>query len=55
MKRLIIVYNPRSSHFRDVKEQVIEPARHMRGWMVARFEVSKDDVNPINIVHIIIN
>lgn len=45
MKRLIIVYNPRSSHFRDVKEQVIEPARHMRGWMVARFEVSKDDVN----------
>ena len=45
MKRLIIVYNPRSSHFGDVKEQVIEPARHLRGWTIARFEVSQENVD----------
>lgn len=45
MKRLVIVYNPRSSHFGDVKEQVIEPARHLRGWTVARFEVSQEKVD----------
>ena len=45
MKRLIIVYNPRSSHFGDVKEQVIEPARHLRGWTIARFEVSPENVD----------
>jgi len=44
MKRLIIVYNSRSSHFKNVEEDVIEPARHLRGWMVARFEVAQTSV-----------
>lgn len=45
MKRLIIVYNSRSSHFKNVEEDVIEPARHLRGWMVARFEVAQTSVD----------
>lgn len=45
MKRLVIVYNPRSSHFKDVEENVIEPARHLTGWMVAKYEVAKIGVD----------
>lgn len=45
MKRLVIVYNPRSSHFKDVEEDVIEPARHLSGWMVAKYEVAQIGVD----------
>lgn len=45
MKRLVIVYNSRSSHYKDVEEDVIEPSRHLRGWMVARFEVAQVGVD----------
>lgn len=45
MKRLVIVYNPRSSHFKNVEEDVIEPARHLSGWMVAKYEVAQIGVD----------
>ena len=45
MKRLVIVYNSRSSHYKSVEADVIEPARHLRGWMVARYEVLKVGVD----------
>ena len=39
MKKLIIVYNPRSSHFWQVEKHVIIPSRQLKGWMVGKFEV----------------
>ena len=45
MKRLMLVYNPRSSHFLHVKEEVIEPLRGLKGWMLGKFEVADTDVD----------
>lgn len=45
MKRLMIVYNPRSSRFKDVEREVLEPARHLSGWMLGKFEVSDTNVD----------
>ena len=45
MKRLVLVYNPRSSHFLQVKEGVIEPLRGLKGWMLGKFEVADTDVD----------
>lgn len=41
MKRLFIVYNPRSSHYETVTKEVLEPARKVRGWMVGRYEIKE--------------
>ncbi|MFV0485023.1 MAG: diacylglycerol/lipid kinase family protein [Candidatus Saccharimonadales bacterium] len=45
MKRLMLVYNPRSSRFQDVEREVIEKARHLKGWMLGKFEVTNTDVD----------
>lgn len=45
MKRLFIVYNPRSSRYLDVKEGVLEPVRELQGYMVGKYEVEKTDVD----------
>lgn len=45
MKRLTLVYNPRSSRYQDVEREVIEKARHLKGWMVGKFEVSNTNVD----------
>ena len=39
MKRLFIVYNPRSSHYGAVAKEVLEPVRKLKGWMVGRYEI----------------
>ncbi|MBQ6130629.1 hypothetical protein IJI72_03025 [Candidatus Saccharibacteria bacterium] len=39
MKRLIVVYNPRSTRFPEVEREVLEKARKLQGWMVLKFEV----------------
>ena len=39
MKRLVIVYNPRSTRFPEVEREVLAKARKMKGWMVLKFEV----------------
>lgn len=39
MKRLIVVYNPRSSRFADVKLEVLGRVRELNGFLVGRFEV----------------
>ena len=44
MKRLILVYNPRSSRFFEVEKKVIEEARKLKGWMVCKFEVRRVSV-----------
>lgn len=44
MKKLIIVYSPRSARFSEVTRKVIEPARDLKGWMVSKFEVREAPV-----------
>lgn len=39
MQRLIIVYNPRSSKFGQVKRDVLEKARELKGWTIGKYEV----------------
>ena len=45
MKRLVIVYNPRSSHYGRVQRDVLTPARKLKGWMIGKFEVADTDVD----------
>ena len=45
MKRLIVVYNPRSSGYERVKAEVMTPIRKLKGWMVGRFEVLDTNVD----------
>ena len=45
MKRLIIVYNPRSSHYSRVDREVLSKARKLKGWMIGKFEVADTDVD----------
>lgn len=47
MQRIVIVYNPRSTHAKEVEEKVIEPARHLAGHVLAKFEVA-DAIMDIN-------
>ena len=45
MKRLIVVYNPRSSHYGRVQKDVLNKTRSLRGWMVGKFEIADTNVN----------
>ena len=45
MKRLILVYNPRSSHYLHVKAEVVDRLRGLKGWMIGKFEVADTDVD----------
>lgn len=45
MKRLIVVYNPRSSHFGQVKAEVIDRLRELKAVAVGKFEVADTDVD----------
>ncbi len=39
MQRLVIVYNSRSTRVKEIKKDVLDPARKLAGYMVGRFEV----------------
>ncbi len=39
MKKLLVVYNPRSSQCERIQKEVLDVARKQQGWMVGRFEV----------------
>ena len=41
VKRLIIVYSPRSARFEEVQKKVIEKARKLPGWIICKFEVEE--------------
>lgn len=45
MKRLIIVYNPRSSHYAQVQKEVLAKARALKGWAIGKFEVADTNVD----------
>lgn len=39
LKKLIVVYNPRSSKHAAVAKEVLAPARKLSGWLVGKYEV----------------
>lgn len=45
MRRLIVIYNPRSSRFADVSETVLKKLTDLKGYMVGKFEVEKGNVD----------
>ncbi len=45
MKKLICVYNPRSSHFLQVKKDVLDKLREQKGWMLGKYEVIDTNVD----------
>ena len=45
MKRLLIVYNSRSSRYEEIKEEVLEPAQKISGVMIGKYEVQPTDVD----------
>ncbi len=45
MKRLFIVYNPRSSHYEQVKTDIIDRLNGLKGVMVGKFEVAATNVD----------
>jgi hypothetical protein len=45
MKRLFIVYNPRSSHYASVKKDIIDKLHDLKGVLVGKFEVAPTNVD----------
>ncbi len=45
MKRLFIVYNPRSSRFSDVKKAVLDRQKEFKGYLIGKYEVEPTDVD----------
>lgn len=41
MRRLIIVYNPMSSRYADVKSQVLDKAKNLEGILMGKYEIKK--------------
>lgn len=45
LRKLIIVYNPRSSKAKAVEREVLTPARRLEGWLVGKYQVKATDVD----------
>lgn len=45
MKRVLIVYNPRSSRFADMKTEVLGRLRELKGCIIGKYEVEKTGVD----------
>ena len=45
MQRLIVVYNPRSSRFADLKREVLDRVRELNGYMVGKYEVAPTNLD----------
>lgn len=45
MQRILIVYNPRSSRFEDVKAEVLKKTQKLQGYIIGKYEVEKTDVD----------
>lgn len=41
MKRLIVIYNPNSSRFADVKEGVLDKIKDISGYLVGKYEIKE--------------
>lgn len=45
MQRLFIVYNPRSSRFADVKQEVLARVKGLQGYIIGKYEVEPTNVD----------
>ena len=45
MRRLILVYNRRSSSFWRVEKEALAPARELKAWAIGKFEIAKTNVD----------
>lgn len=45
MKRLVLVYNPRSSKQAAIQTEVLDAVRGLSGWMVGKYAVSEQDLD----------
>ena len=45
MKRLIVVYNPRSSRYASVCDEVLNPLRKLHGYMVGKYQVAPTNID----------
>lgn len=45
LHKLIIVCNPRSSHYAKVQREVLAPARQLKGWLIGKYELKPTDVD----------
>lgn len=45
LRKLLIVYNPRSSQHARVQREVLEPTRQLKGWLVGKYELKPTDVD----------
>ena len=44
MKRLLVVYNPRSSRFSDVENEVLSKVRTLKGYIICKYEVKPTSI-----------
>ncbi|MBR3115871.1 acylglycerol kinase family protein [Candidatus Saccharibacteria bacterium] len=45
MQRLIVVYNPRSSRYADVKQEVLARVKELNGYLVGKYEVAATNLD----------
>lgn len=45
MKRLLIIYNPRSSRYIDIKNDILSRTKDLNGYLVGKFEIADTDVD----------
>ena len=45
MKRIFIVYNPRSSRSAEVEREVLTPARELKGYLIGKYEVKPTNLD----------
>ncbi|MBR3228997.1 acylglycerol kinase family protein [Candidatus Saccharibacteria bacterium] len=45
MQRLLIIYNPHSSRYADVRAEVLDKVTNLKGFIIGKYEVEKTDVD----------
>lgn len=45
MNRILLVYNPCSSRFADVKREVLPRVRTLKGYIIGKYEIKPTDIN----------
>lgn len=45
MKRVIIIYNPRSSRYADVRAEVLDRVSELKGYIIGKYEVEQGNVD----------
>ena len=45
MKRLLIIYNPRSSRYAEIEQEILSRARELSGYLVGKYEVANTNID----------